>query len=150
MMTNNESLFDAASSYVVLEDGGAAARLHVDDSFWLALRNGTPADPAVARFTSANGWLLTTIDIEADSSRWEVHTLADELLILISGAIDLLVESPPGEVRVVELRPGKAFLVPKDTWHRFVTRVPSRFIGVAYGQSSKGTLYRRIDALQGA
>lgn len=146
MTTMNDDLFDAATSYVFLEDGGGVASLKVDDAFWQQLRSRQPTAPGVKRFMSGNGWLVTTIDLTGDSSRWEVHTVADELLILISGAIDLIVETPSGEERIVELRPGKAFLVPRGTWHRFITRAPSQFVGVAYGQSGKGTNYRPIES----
>lgn len=136
--------FPASTHYVFLEDGGAAAGLELNDAFYQGLRGGPPASPGMERFMSGNGWLMTTTDLEPDVSRWETHTTGDELLILISGAIDLVTEDANGHERIVELRPGRAFIVPKGTWHRFTTREPSRFVGVAYGQSGRGTIYRTI------
>ncbi len=138
--------FPASIHYVFLEDGGAAASLELNDAFYQGLRGGSPTSPAMQRFMSGNGWLITTTDLEPDVSRWETHTIGDELLILISGAIDLETEDANGQKRIVELRPGRAFIVPQGTWHRFITREPSKFIGVAYGQAGKGTIYRPIAA----
>ena len=44
-----------------------------------------------------------------------MHPEGDELLLLLSGAIDLILQTGDRE-RVVELRPGAACIVPRGVW----------------------------------
>jgi mannose-6-phosphate isomerase-like protein (cupin superfamily) len=62
----------------------------------------------------------------------EMHPDGDELLYLIDGAVDVLLEEPNGE-HVVSLGPGQALVVPKGTWHKVMLREPSRLIHLTPG-----------------
>ena len=63
----------------------------------------------------------------------ERHPDADELLFLVSGAVDVLLEVD-GVVQSLELNAGDACLVPKGVWHRIRPREePSQLIHVTPG-----------------
>ena len=49
--------------------------------------------------------------------RGEMHPDGDELLYLVSGSVDVVLEEDGREERV-ELEPGQALVVPRGLWHR--------------------------------
>jgi mannose-6-phosphate isomerase-like protein (cupin superfamily) len=62
----------------------------------------------------------------------EMHPDGDELLYLISGHLDVLLEEDGGW-RSVELKPGGALVVPRGVWHKVRLREPSQLIHVTPG-----------------
>jgi mannose-6-phosphate isomerase-like protein (cupin superfamily) len=78
--------------------------------------------------------------------RGEMHPDGDELLYLVSGCIDVIMEDggdeeTVGSERVEALRPGEAILVPKGVWHRVEVREPSRLVHITPGP---GDGHRRL------
>jgi hypothetical protein len=66
----------------------------------------------------------------------------DEIIQLISGAVDFILRGPDGERRV-ELR-GRAFcIVPRGVWHRTVVHAPAELVFTTWGL---GTQHEPIDA----
>ncbi len=62
----------------------------------------------------------------------EMHPDGDELLYLISGRVDVIIEED-GRERTVELAPGQAFVVPSGVWHRVSLREPSQLLHITPG-----------------
>lgn len=62
----------------------------------------------------------------------ERHPDGDEVLILLSGRVEVRLEEEGGD-RTVELLPGQAFVVPKGVWHRVVSEEPSELVFVTPG-----------------
>jgi mannose-6-phosphate isomerase-like protein (cupin superfamily) len=60
-------------------------------------------------------------DVHAD--HWEMHPAGDELLVMLSGEVDLFMQQRPRDRRI-RLREGRAFIVPRGLWHRFVVCKP--------------------------
>ena len=58
------------------------------------------------------------------ANEWEMHPGGDELLYLLTGALDVVFDEPDGE-QGFGLRGGQACLVPRGVWHRLVVRQPS-------------------------
>ncbi len=75
-------------------------------------------------------------DFHADE--WEMHPAGDELLYLLTGAIDALLDEPGGE-RLVSLRGGQALLVPQGVWHRLLLLEPSDLLFIT---PASGTRHR--------
>jgi mannose-6-phosphate isomerase-like protein (cupin superfamily) len=70
--------------------------------------------------------------------RGEMHPDGDELLYLVSGSIDVIVEDggtqeEVGRETVLRLEAGQACLVPKGAWHRVDVREPSHLVHVTPG-----------------
>jgi mannose-6-phosphate isomerase-like protein (cupin superfamily) len=70
--------------------------------------------------------------------RGEMHPDGDELLYLVSGRLDVIIEDDGtkdrvGTERVHTLLPGQALLVPKGAWHRVDVREPSHLVHVTPG-----------------
>lgn len=124
-----QGAFDLAETYVHLPDGPAATPVAGGAAFWEALDHRTDLH---------DGRLVTVFRMAADWPHWEMHPEGDELVCLMSGAMDLIIEEPRGE-RVVPLRAPAAAIVPRGAWHRAVVHAPGDALFVTRG---KGTQHR--------
>ena len=123
--------FDLVSTYVRLADEGGAVPVDVGHDFW------TQIDSQGDLY---NGRLVRAFLMIGNSTEWEMHPEGDELLFLLSGAIDLILQSGERE-QIVELRPGAACIVPRGVWHRAHIRRASKGLFITPG---KGTQQRPV------
>jgi len=70
----------------------------------------------------------------------ECHPAGDEIVYLVSGSIDLILETESGE-RTVELRGRAACRVPRGLWHRAGVHAPSEVLHITRGA---GTRHRPV------
>jgi mannose-6-phosphate isomerase-like protein (cupin superfamily) len=72
--------------------------------------------------------------------RGELHPDGDELLYVISGSVDVVLDDGDletvGAETTTTLEPGQAFVVPKGVWHRVHVREPSHFVHITPGPGS--------------
>ncbi len=122
--------FDPKTTYVDLAPSGASA-IPVGESFWPDLISG--------RLKLA-GRLVSAYEMH-DFPHWERHPAGEELIVMLSGAMDIILEEPAGE-RTVSLAAGQAFLVPKNVWHRGVVTAPGDALFVTEGE---GTEHKPIE-----
>ena len=97
----------------------------------IQLREGGVAEPAAHSYTAegAGLWTVATYrvlnDEDLHSDHWERHPEGHEVLIALSGAMDLyLRDHRDGKEPVATLRPGRSFIVPPGRWHRLTLREP--------------------------
>jgi hypothetical protein len=57
--------------------------------------------------TIESGWLVTAGHPEAEWPHWEMHPKGEELIFLLSGSVELIVEDEGGE-HVVPMRRGRS------------------------------------------
>lgn len=126
MQTISEA-FDLASTYVQLEDGPAALAVEVGDRFWenIDRRPELHGGRLVGTFHNATDWEI-----------WEMHPAGDEIVCLLSGAIDVVLEEDHGE-RVVPLEAGLTCIVPQGVWHRAVVREPGDTLHITRGEGTQ-------------
>ncbi len=62
----------------------------------------------------------------------EMHPDGDELLFLLSGRADVVLEDGR-EPRTIALGPGEAVVIPRGVWHRVLLREPSQLLHVTPG-----------------
>jgi len=62
------------------------------------------------------GRLVTLGRQEASWDSWERHPAGDEVVLLLSGRVDVI-QDLDGEHRRTELRPGEAVINPPGVWH---------------------------------
>ena len=114
-------------SNVVLVPTGLSLRSHcVDPSFWAT----ADEQPELA-----DGRLLSVFDYEGDWTWWERHPLGDELVYVLTGEVEFLLDDGDQHWSI-DLPPGTASIVPRGTWHSarvpkpstvlFVTPTPAR------------------------
>ena len=123
-----EEGFDLETTYLVLADGPEAKRIDVGPDFWHTIDQR--ADLA--------GRLVAVFRYGADWNRWEMHPDGDEIVMLLSGAVDLVLDEAEGE-RARALRDRVAVIVPRGVWHTANVLAPGEALHITRGA---GTVHR--------
>ena len=76
----------------------------------------------------------------ADWNHWERHPAGDEILVLLSGEMEVVLDTASGEQRA-RLAPGQTFIVPKGVWHRGIVSRPGELMFITPGA---GTEHRPV------
>ena len=121
---------DLVSTYVHLTDGGVVHPIEVNETFWKDLASGR------GDFRLEDGWLVLCTHHTQDWIHWEVHPAGDELVYLLSGAVDLILEGQDGD-RVVELRNRGGYRVPRGVWHTAKVYEPSDMLFITAGAGTQ-------------
>ena len=123
---------DLSRVFVHLRDGGDAEPVKVTHSFW------TSSAVARGKYDRIVGAFAFASDADLHASMQEIHPNSDEVLFLVSGAIDVVVDDPHGERRI-SVEAGEFAIVPRGVWHRLVMRAPGKlvFINSRTGMSSR-------------
>ena len=119
--------FDLAATYVQLDDGPAAVAVDVDADFWEKIDR---------RPELQGGRLVGTFHNATDWKTWEMHPAGDEVVCLLSGAIDVVLEEESGE-RTMELVAGQTCIVPRGVWHTANVRTPGDTLHITRGAGTQ-------------
>jgi uncharacterized cupin superfamily protein len=117
------------STFVVLDPGGAASTMNVTPTFWQDLdkRHGDFAGKV----------LISCYAFESDWDNWEIHPNGDEVIQLLSGDVELVLEVPGRTMRIPLQRSGTFAIVPRNTWHTFKVHKPSTLQFITFGQGTR-------------
>lgn len=118
--TEATGLFD---TYFQLRADGAAIPMAVTPSFWAEL--GTETLPFA-------GWLVSSFDMQPGATHWECHPKGDELVVVLSGGIEVEFEG-----RTLSVAAGQTGFIPQGAWHRIVTLEPSRTLFLTAGEGTE-------------
>lgn len=125
-MRRTEKGIDLKTTYLSLADGPDVVPLEVGPDFWATIdAREDLAERLVAEFSFDRDW---------DS--WEVHPAGDEIVVLLSGAVDLVLDEPEGE-RVVVLRDRGTAIVPRGIWHTADVVAPSTALHITRGEGTR-------------
>lgn len=101
-----KSLFD---TYVVVGPGFAATEVPVSPGVFEELDR---------RFDDFRGHqLVSAFRFEADWPTWEMHPEGDEVVVLMSGRAEMVLDREGRHEAVTLSEPGQHVLVPRGTWH---------------------------------
>ena len=81
--------------------------------------------------------LVARFDFEADWSSWEMHPAGDELVVLLAGRADLILDQAGQHVVTSLSEPGSFVVVPKGVWHTARTSTPTSMLFVTPGQGTQ-------------
>ncbi|HET8933927.1 MAG TPA: cupin domain-containing protein [Polyangiales bacterium] len=123
METSTHQSFTLDQTFAQLLDDGAARLVDVDPAFWREIGARTHLHPG-----RLVGWLRLT----ADSDHDEVHPAGDELLILVSGRAEVVLEG-----QTQHLQRGRACVVPRGAWHHLIVQEPGELIFVTPGAGTR-------------
>lgn len=114
------------------DDDATAVPLEVTESFW--------PDMIAGKFDHLGpGRLVSFYEFTQSWDSWEAHPRGEELVCLVSGSMDFILEREGGQ-ETVELRdPGAFLIVPRGAWHTATVHAPSRALVVTPGA---GTTHR--------
>jgi mannose-6-phosphate isomerase-like protein (cupin superfamily) len=125
-------------------EGTTARRIELSvGEFWEQVIRGVPTDPVVAHVVEADGWLIGQYDLDGTTDHEEMHPNGDELHLLVSGELDIVLVDEAGREDVITVPAGSMACVPRGAWHRLRARTPSRGIAATAG---RGTQHRPISA----
>jgi mannose-6-phosphate isomerase-like protein (cupin superfamily) len=90
------------------------------------------------RFASdgAEGRLVCVVAQDETWDSWERHPGGEELVVLLSGRVDL-VQELDGDDHVVELRPGQAVINPAGVWHTARVHEPGVALFITPGRGTE-------------
>lgn len=124
--------FDLFGSHLHLDARGDALLIKDSGEFWSELMGGDLRRPEVARVAGEPGYLVAAFHMREDTAHWERHPAGDEVICLMSGRVDFVLEEPYGE-RVIALQGRQSCVVPKGIWHRIIVREPSDVLFITFG-----------------
>jgi mannose-6-phosphate isomerase-like protein (cupin superfamily) len=101
--------YQGTTTYVLLGPDGTALPLPVTPTFWQDL-------DTEARL-QGEGRLVSSYHFPSSWESWEKHPAGEELVILLSGAMELILETGDQETRPMLAMPGEFVIVPRNTWH---------------------------------
>jgi mannose-6-phosphate isomerase-like protein (cupin superfamily) len=124
--------FDLSSTYVHLGLGATADPLpdfEFSPEYLSAYGARTEAD-------GDDGRLVLYDRQDASWETWERHPAGEEVVVLVSGRVDLLQEVD-GEVHKVELTPGMAVINPRNVWHTADVHEPGQALFITPGRGTE-------------
>lgn len=125
--------FTLDGTYIHLKPDDSARAIEGGDPFWATIQERSDLD---------EGRLMGVTGQSADWDQWERHPAGEEILTLLSGEMELILDIEGGEQRTV-LKAGQTFIVPRGIWHRAIVREAGRLMFVTPGA---GTEHRPVAA----
>ena len=122
-------MLNLLDTYVVMGPDHAATGVEVTKTIWEDLDR---------RFDRFKGHLLVArFDFTADWPTWEMHPQGDEVVVLLSGKADMILDQS-GNHQVSSLgAPGAFIVVPRGTWHTARISTPTSMLFVTPGQGTE-------------
>jgi mannose-6-phosphate isomerase-like protein (cupin superfamily) len=132
-MSTEVKTMEPHKTYIQLKPTGETAP-HQAGEFWKAVAGG--------HISFQNfGYMFSSYKYPSGhATNWEMHPKGDEVLYLVTGKVTVVMRSQ-SEENATELTERQALIVPRGTWHRFVTNAPTELIGVTWGE---GTEHREL------
>lgn len=124
--------FDLSRTYVHL--GRDATATELPDFEWSAECLEAYTDRFAA--DGDDGRLVCVTPQSATWDSWERHPAGDELVVLLSGRVDVVQELDGAEV-TTPLLPGEAVVNPRGVWHRSVVHEPGDALFVTPGRGTE-------------
>lgn len=122
-------------TFLHVREGGRIDALPVSESFWQELAGG--AYPQLEQ-----GRLISAFSFSEPWPVWERHPAGEELVMLLSGEVTLVLDEPANELRTVAMsRVGDYVLVPAGVWHTAKTNIPTTLLFLTPGA---GTEHRPV------
>ncbi len=134
---------DLASTYVILDGGSAATPMPGGPEFWSQLMMGKL--PEVER-----GRLVTIHESSGDWPHWEMHPSGEELVVLLGGRIEFVLERDDREQGVELDRVGQTVIVPRGIWHTARSDSWARLLFITAGAGTEHRPAKRRELPAGA
>jgi mannose-6-phosphate isomerase-like protein (cupin superfamily) len=124
--------FDLSSTFVHLGLGARAVPL--PDFAWTPEYMGRYR----AEFAGdgVEGRLVCVVSQDATWDGWERHPAGEELVLLLSGRVDVIQDTEGGR-NLVALHPGEALINPAGVWHTAVVHEPGQALFITPGEGTE-------------
>ncbi|NMH59538.1 cupin domain-containing protein [Alteromonas ponticola] len=81
--------------------------------------------------------LISTFEFDKDWSNWEKHPHGDEIVVLLSGSVTLIIERDSCQQTVQLDYAGTFAVVPRDSWHTATTNTLSKLLFITPGENTQ-------------
>ena len=114
--------FNLSRTFAYLARAGPGERLDTrQKGFWASLAD-----------RDLDGYLVGQVAMRRNTA-WERHRDGDELLVMLTGALDVVLDHDDAAEQVIELCAGRSLLVPATVWHRQLVRTPGDLLFITPG-----------------
>lgn len=117
-----------ASNFVVMSKTFEAETVEVSPNLYSEL------DKRYGDF--AGRLLISSHTFEDDWPTWEVHPNGDELVVLLSGDVELVLAAEAADENVRLTEPGSFVIVPRGVWHTAKVHKPTQMMFVTPGEGT--------------
>ncbi|HEY9530049.1 MAG TPA: cupin domain-containing protein [Burkholderiales bacterium] len=118
-----------SSTFIVMQPDQSAVPVEVSPTVFEELDR---------RFDGFKGRVLvSSYSFDCDWATWEMHPAGDEVVCLLSGDVQMVLDRGGVEEVTRLTEPGTYVVVPKGTWHTARTRVPTAMLFVTPGQDTQ-------------
>jgi mannose-6-phosphate isomerase-like protein (cupin superfamily) len=119
---------DFTENYASLNADGDITTYEGGDNFWSL--TGEALDKI------GENWLITEFNFEEDWKSWEMHPNGEEIVYLLTGSMDLILEKD-GNQQIIELRGKGSVIIPRHTWHTAKVFSPSNMLVITLGKDTQ-------------
>lgn len=81
--------------------------------------------------------LISTYAFDSDWPTWERHPAGDEVVVLLSGDVRMVLQQDDGCTEITMNEPGEYVVVPRNTWHTARVAGPTRMLFVTPGEGTE-------------
>jgi mannose-6-phosphate isomerase-like protein (cupin superfamily) len=120
-------VFSLNATYIHLRPDDSALAMEGGDKFWAGIEDRRDLD---------RGRLMGVSLHSADWDHWERHPAGEEILTLLSGELEIVLETEAGEERAV-LTAGQTLVIPAGVWHRGIVRQPGDLLFITAGAGTE-------------
>ena len=128
-MTTLSKPFDLNSVFIVLQPDQSATAVDVTPTLYDDLNKSFEG--------FRNRRLISSFGFDSDWNMWEMHPAGDEIVYLLSGDVELILELEDFHDSVRLSKPGTYVIVPKGMWHTAKTKVPTNMLFVTPGEGTQ-------------
>jgi len=130
-MNQTEKALHLATTCLRLKPDCSIEKLPVDAEFWPRLMSGKLG-------SFHHEYLVTVTNLEKDCQQWEIHPNGDEIVVMLSGSVDFIVETEQGEQTITVRDSGDFAFVPKGCWHTANVLSPRTMLFITAGEGTMG------------
>lgn len=127
-----------AETYTLLHATGDMEKVKGGEYFWEAPR---PVQDRIGQL-----WLLSEHHYDEDWEHWEQHPAGDELVYLLSGSMDIILDMGANS-KTIKLRTSGAATIPRGVWHILKIHTPCHVLNISREFNTKHRKDRLVSGL---
>ena len=81
--------------------------------------------------------LISGYEFSSDWPNWERHPHGDEIIVLLSGRVEFILQTEDGEIGLQLSRQGEYVLIPKNVWHTARTNHYCKLLFITPGEGTQ-------------
>ena len=124
----SNEIINLAETYLLLDPEGGIKSIEGGDRFW------SLSEDELDKI--AEDWLVTEFEFTENWTSWEMHPNGEEIVYLLSGAMDLILDTGDRQ-KTIELRGKGLVVIPRQTWHTAKVFEPSNMLVITLGKETQ-------------